>query len=95
MTIPFQLLSLLISGFILESTSTGFSIRASSAVAGASIIALSIPTLSVGGIGAVLAVVIIIIITVIFAVIKLLLRVVIKVELLYLIRANSSANYRS
>jgi len=53
--------------------------------------ALSIPTLSVGAISAVLAVVI----TVIFAVIKLLLRVVIKVELLCLIRANSGTNRRS
>jgi hypothetical protein len=49
-------------------------------------ITLSIPTSSIRVIGPVLA----IIITVIFAVIKLLLRVVIKVKLLYLIRANSS-----
>jgi hypothetical protein len=46
---------------------------------------LSIPTLSVGAIGLVLA----IIITVVFAVIEFLPRVVIKVELLCLIRANS------
>ena len=64
--------------------------RASSAVARASIsvlaaMTLSIPTLSVGAIGLVLA----IIITVVFAVIKLLLRVVIKVELLCLMRVNS------
>jgi hypothetical protein len=47
--------------------------------------ALFIPTSSVGAIGLVLAIVM----TVIFAVIKLLLRVVIKVELLCLMRANS------
>ena len=66
------------------------SIKASSTVARAfifilAVITLSIPTLSVGVIGLVLA----IIITIIFAVIKLLLKVVIKVELLYLIRVNS------
>jgi hypothetical protein len=66
------------------------SIRASSAVARASIsvlaaITLFIPTSSVGVIGPVLA----IIITVIFAVIELLPKVVIKVELLCLIRVNS------
>jgi hypothetical protein len=65
-------------------------IRASFAVARASMsilaaIALSIPTLSVGVIGSVLA----IIITVVFTVIKLLLRVIIKIKLLYLIRVNS------
>ena len=65
-------------------------IRAFSAVAKASIsvlaaITLFIPTLFIGAIGPVLA----IIITIIFTVIKLLPRVVMKVELLYLIRANS------
>ena len=64
---------MLISSSIPESTSTRFSIRASSAVARSSAsviaaIALSIPTLSVGAIGVVLAVVI----TVVFAVIELL-----------------------
>ena len=72
------------------------STRASSAVARASMsilaaTALSIPTLSIGVIGLVLAVVI----TIVFAVIELLLRVVIKVELLYLMQVNSGANYRS
>jgi hypothetical protein len=50
-------------------------------------ITLFIPTLSIGAIGLVLA----IIITIVFTVIKLLLRVVIKVKLLYLIRVNSGA----
>jgi uncharacterized membrane protein len=69
--------------------------RASFVVAKASIsvlaaIALSMPTLSVGAISLVLAVVM----TVIFAIIELLLRVVIIIKLLYLIRVNSGANYR-
>ena len=72
------------------------SIRAFTAVAKASIsvlaaTALSIPTLSIGVIGLVLA----IIITVVFAIIESLLRVVIKVKLLYLIRVNGGLNYRS
>ena len=71
------------------------STRASSAAARASMsviaaIALSIPTLSVKVIGLVLA----FIITVIFAVIKLLPKVVIKIKLLCLIRANSGINHR-
>jgi hypothetical protein len=62
------------------------SMRASTTIARAFISVLaatasSIPTLSVGAIGLVLAV----IITIVFAVIKLLLRVIIQVELLYLI----------
>ena len=95
-TLPVQLLPLLISGSIPESTSARSSTRASSAVARASVsviaaIASSIPTLSVGAISVVLAIVI----TIVFAVIKLLPRVVIKVELLYLMRANSGVNYKS
>ena len=57
--------------------------RASMSVLAA--ITLSIPTLSVEAIGLVLA----IIITVVFTVIELLPRVIIKVELLCLIRVNS------
>ena len=63
--------------------------RASTSVLAAT--ALSIPTLFIGAISPVLAVVI----TVVFAVIKLLPKVVIKIKLLYLIRVNGGTNYRS